>query len=324
MSKVFKTILLLALPASGKSEVRNFMSNIEAERLKEDFHIGENLQLDDFPYVHFMRRIDEELGDMGEERIFYPTNDDPFLDNRDWGTLICLLNQDYRNMMDRTVLNTESYSMNLFARIDGAASQVGIEPRIANLSEETILELSERLEEEAKEIVLNLENQYPEDFQDKTLIIECARGGPDGSEMPLTGGYGYQFSLPLFSDEILEDASILYIWVTPEESRRKNQERANPDDPGSNLFHGVPIRVMLGDYGCDDMSYLRETSEVKDTITVKKENKTYHVPIGVFDNRVDKTSFLRKEKSLWTQEEIAEMTKGIANATDTMWRNYKG
>jgi len=71
-NNVFKVVLLQALPASGKSEVRNFMANIEPERLKQEFHIGENLQLDDFPYVHMMRRIDNELQAMGHARVFYP------------------------------------------------------------------------------------------------------------------------------------------------------------------------------------------------------------------------------------------------------------
>ena len=34
--------------------------------------------------------------------------------------------------------------------------------------------------------------------------------------MPLTGSDGYQYSLPMFCPEILENAAILYIWVTPE------------------------------------------------------------------------------------------------------------
>ncbi len=37
-NNVFKVVLLQALPASGKSEVRNFMANIEPERLKKEFH----------------------------------------------------------------------------------------------------------------------------------------------------------------------------------------------------------------------------------------------------------------------------------------------
>ena len=42
-SVVFKTILLVALPASGKSEVRNLLAHMPAERLKNEFHIGESL-----------------------------------------------------------------------------------------------------------------------------------------------------------------------------------------------------------------------------------------------------------------------------------------
>ena len=82
-NNVFKVVLLQALPASGKSEVRNFMAHVEPGRLQEEFHIGENLQLDDFPYVHMMRRIDNELQAMGQERVFYP-GEEPFKDGRDW------------------------------------------------------------------------------------------------------------------------------------------------------------------------------------------------------------------------------------------------
>lgn len=67
-NNVFKVVLLQALPASGKSEVRNFMAHVEPERLQNEFHIGENLQLDDFPYVHMMRRIDEELAKLDKSR----------------------------------------------------------------------------------------------------------------------------------------------------------------------------------------------------------------------------------------------------------------
>lgn len=322
MSNIFKTVLLVALPASGKSEVRNFMANIDPEILRDDFHIGENLQLDDFPYVHFMRRIDDELRNQGKESIFYPSPDKPFYNNLDWGTVTNILNEDYHNMKVGEKVNTQSYALYLFERIDRAASLAGIEPRIASQDDDVIMKIADILEEEAKVIVSNLENQYTEEFHNRTVIIECARGGPDGAQLPLTGGYGYQYTLPTFSSEILDDAAILYIWVTPEESRRKNNERANPDDPSSNLFHGVPIDVMLGEYGCDDMAYLLEQTEVPDTITVEKEGQKWHVPIGIFDNRVDKTSFLREDKEKWDSKLIEEMTNSVKAATDAMWSHY--
>ena len=320
---VFKVVLLQALPASGKSEVRNFMANIAPERLQEEFHIGENLQLDDFPYVHMMRRIDNELQAMGHARVFYP-GEEPFIDGRDWGTLIALLNEDYHDLLSRNVQKPDSAAQLLFDRYDRAAQIAGLPPRLGLLPAEVRAELAKRLEDEARQMLNEKHAGYPDSFENKTIIIECARGGPDGSSMPLTGTNGYQYSLPMFCPEILRDAAILYIWVTPEESRRKNADRADPNDPGSNLHHGVPMAVMLGEYGCDDMEYLIHTAEVKDTVTVRAHGQTYHVPIGVFDNRVDKTSFLRGEPDTWDAEKVADVTAAIRAATDAMWRNYHG
>ena len=81
--KAFKTVLLLALPASGKSEVRNLMAHRDKMVLEQDFHIGENLQLDDFPYVNYRRRIDQELAKSGESRIYYKGDEGACCDGRD-------------------------------------------------------------------------------------------------------------------------------------------------------------------------------------------------------------------------------------------------
>ena len=321
-NKVFKTVLLLALPASGKSEVRHFMANIEPKRLEEEFHIGDNLQLDDYPYVYFMRCIDDEMVKLGKDPIFYP-GQNPFYDSRDWGTLCQLLNEDYHDLLNRKRITVDSAAIWLFDRIDAAAGIAGLKPRLAELDQKTRSTIAEKLEKEARKILNEKEAQIPDSFEGKTIVIECARGGPDGSAMPLSGEYGYQYSLAQFAPDLLEEAAILYIWVTPEESRRKNNERADPDDPGSNLFHGVPMSVMLGDYGCDDMQYLHEHSEKENTITVIKDGKTYYVPIGVFDNRVDKTSFLRGEPETWDSAKVDEMTVAVKEATDTMWTNYR-
>ena len=301
-NNVFKVVLLQALPASGKSEVRNFMAHVEGDRLRDEFH------------------IDNELQAMGESRIFYP-GEEPFTDGRDWGTLCNLLNEDYLDLMNRVVVKPDSAAEYLFARIDRAGEGAGIAPRLGLLKAEVRAWLAAILENEARAMLDEKQNAYPESFENKTVVIECARGGPDGSSMPLTGTFGYQYSLPMFCPEILENAAILYIWVTPEESRRKNADRADPNDPGSNLHHGVPMAVMLGDYGCDDMEYLVANSK-PNCVSFEAHGRHWDVPIGIFDNRVDKTSFLRGEPETWDADKVAEVTAAIRRATDNMFENY--
>lgn len=319
---VFNVLLLQALPASGKSEVRNFMANMDPEILRKEFHVGENLQLDDFPYVFFMRRIDQILESNNLPSLYYP-GENPFIDGRDWGTLSHLLNEDYHDLINRNVVTPASYAQYMFDRIDRASLMAGLAPRISQLDENVRKKLAEELEGLAKDMTLEKQNQYTESLEGKTIIIENSRGGKDGSSMPLTGTQGYQYSLPNYCPEILENAAILYIWVTPEESRRKNIARCNPDDPGSNLNHMTPESVMMFDYGCDDMIYLKEISEKPDTVTVVSQGKKYYVPIAVIDNRVDLTTMFRSTPDKWDQKAVESFTEVTRKATDTMWKNYK-
>ena len=315
---VFDVVLLLALPASGKSEVRNFMINMDPEVLKKDFHIGQNLQLDDFPYVHIKNLIEAELNKMG--KTLYSK---ACVGNGN-GVLIKLLNEDYYNLVSNNKERPESYARLMFERLDRAAKAVNDPFLLEELDKETYNKLAEALEDECKKQFEERLSFYPEDgiCDGKTIVIEMARGGKDGATMPLQDPMGYQYSVRQFCPEILEKAVILYIWVTPEESRRKNFERTDPNDPGSILNHGVPLQVMLDEYGCDDMLYLKETSEVEDTITITSEGKTYHLPIGVFDNRIDKTTHFRQDPSNWKQENIDDITVSIKEATDIMYKNY--
>ena len=318
MEKTFDIVLLLALPASGKSEVRRYLTNVPADSLRKDFHIGENLQLDDFPYVHLMRRIDDELEKLGAARIFFQSGAKPFIDPRDWGTLIHILNEDYYDLMKKNVVKTDSAGNLLVRRIDNAAEKSGIAPRLVKLDAKTLATVVTALEKEARALLDEKHAAYPAAFEGRTIVMEAARGGPDGSAMPLKAPFGYQYSLSQLAPEILERAVILYVWVTPEESRRKNAARTDPNDPGSILHHGVPIDVMMNDYGCDDMGWLEQNSEIPGTITVARDGKKYHLPIGRFDNRVDKTSFLREDKKLWPKEKVDAIHNGIKSATDKL------
>ncbi len=319
MKETFDIVLLLALPASGKSEVRRYLANVPGTELEKDFHIGDTLQLDDFPYVHMMRRADDELLRLSKARIFFQSGDKPFIDPKDWGTLVHLLNEDYRDLMKKNVTETASASELLMDRIDAAGEKAGIAPRLAGLDKITRAAVSATLEREARAMLKEKHAAYPSSFEGKTIVMEAARGGPQGSAMPLKAPFGYQYSLGQMDPEILAKAVILYVWVTPEESRRKNTARTNPDDPGSILHHGVPMDVMLNDYGCDDMEWLEHNSDVPGTIAVTSGGKKFHLPIGRFDNRVDTTSFLRAPKPEWPAPRVAAVRAGIKAATDKLY-----
>lgn len=314
MAKTLDTILLLALPASGKSEVRKFLASHNAEECRDLFFMGDTVQLDDYPYVHLMRRIDDECERLQAGRPFFHAGDRPFKDTRDWLTLIELLNEDYAALHRPAYARPAACAPHLFARIEAAAAKHGVPARIAALPAGVQGALADALEAEATGIVDDLIAAIPATLEGRTIVIEFARGGPDGTTPPLPDPLGYQASLARLAPDLLERAAILYIWVTPEESRRKNYERTDPNDPGSILNHGVPIAVMLGDYGCDDMAHLVDASDRPDTVKVQAHGRTFHVPVARFDNRVDRTTFVRGDQAGWDPAKVQALRDGLKGA----------
>jgi hypothetical protein len=318
MSRLLDTILLTALPASGKSEVRRYLDRLDARAVADDFHMGPTVQLDDYPYVHLMRRISQEMREAGAAPLFFPSNDQPFSESKDWGTLIELVNEDYRDLHDRPRIEPASAAAWLFDRFDAARSRVGADPALGKLPATLRERLASALEVEARELLAEKLRGIPESLEGRTIVIEFARGGPQGSSLPLAPPYGYAYSFSRLSDEILENAAVLYIWVTPEESRRKNEERAKPGPEGdaSILHHGVPIAVMLGDYGTDDMGWLIEQSDRPDTVRVETRGNTFHLPVARFDNRTDLTTFVREDPARWPEASVkaihAELRRAFA------------
>jgi hypothetical protein len=318
MADVLETVLLLALPASGKSEVRKYLAQLSPEECRRDFHMGETVQLDDYPYVHLMRRIDDELALLAEPRLFFQSPQHPFQNGWDWGTLIHLVNEDYDDLVARRVRTPASAAAHLFERLDAAAAKVGLPPRLARLDAGVRERLAARLEADCQRQLREKHEGYPDTLAGKTLVIEFARGGAQGSALPLAAPYGYRYSIGQLSPTLLDKATVLYVWVTPEESRRKNEERARPGADGSILHHGVPIAVMLGDYGCDDMDWLEANSQRPGTIAIEAHGRTYHLPLGRFDNRVDKTSFIRDDAATWRPADVQAVHQGLKQALDAL------
>ena len=318
MSRHIDTLLLLALPASGKSEARRYLASLTPEQCHAQFGIGQTVQLDDFPYVHIMRRVSDELTARGHQGLFFVSPALPFRNPIDWLTLIELVNEDYDDLVKKNRPAPESAALWLFDRIDAARVRAGGQPVIGTLDASLRREIAGPIEKEARKLLDDKVAEVPDTLEGKTVVIEFARGCADGQVMPIPHPYGYQASLAQLSPAILAKASILYIWVTPEESRRKNAARTDPNDPGSILHHGVPLAVMYGDYGCDDMAWLLEHSGRPDTVRVERDGKDYHLALGRFDNRVDKTSFIREEPSQWSAADVAALQKGMREAFDQL------
>ena len=320
MNRPLDILLLLALPASGKSEVRKYLASQPEDVARRDFHLGPTVQLDDYPYVHMMRRISAELRGLGRDGVFFATSDQPMQEPLDWGTLIELVNEDHADLYARPALRSVSSAADwIMERFDAARRKVGAEPALGRLPAGVRAAVANAIETEARQL---LEDKLtgipasPADLRGKTIVIEFARGGPQGATPPLPAPLGYQYSLGRLSDAILARTAVLYVWVTPDESRRKNEERAKPGPEGdaSILHHGVPIAVMLGDYGTDDMEHLIETSDRPDTVRVQARGKTFHLPVARFDNRVDKTSFVRAGRSTWAAEDVRALHDGLRDA----------
>lgn len=318
MAEKFHTLLLLALPASGKSEVRKFLTNTTPDL----FHMGPTIQLDDYPYVHLQIRVDEEVEKLGFSRLYHDEDGGPFRAGTDWGALIRLLNEDYAEVLSGKAENPPFAARRLFQRFDDASERAGGPRRIAELPAEVQSIVEAKLEDEARAHFAEKAAQIPASLDGHTIVIEFARGGPEGASKPLPLNYGYAGSLRHMDRQILEQAAVLYIWVSPEESRRKNRERARPDGAGSILFHGTPERVMFEEYGTDDMEYLLNTSPKPDTIQIDAEGGSILIPTVRFDNREDLTTFVRGDANGWAKADVDKLYGGIRDACDRLWTAY--
>jgi len=307
-------LLLLALPASGKSEARTYLASLSPQECEQHFGIGHTVQLDDFPYVHLMRRISDELTDRGHEGAYFRSPALPFREPLDWGTLIELVNEDYRDLVAGHRPSPESAAGWTFDRFDRARGLVGAPPVFAGMDPRLRTELESALEQECRDLLVKKNAEHPDTLEGKTVVIEFARGGADQSPLPLPAPYGYRYSLAQLAPEILDKAAILYIWVTPEESRRKNLERTDPDDPGSILNHGVPNAVMYGDYGCDDMQWLLDSSGRANAVKVERDGRDWLLPVGRFDNREDLTTFVRDDLGEWKPADVERLRVGMEAA----------
>ena len=92
------TLLLVGLPASGKSVLGRLLTASSDDLPELGVRFGPALHLDDYLYVRIMWRICETLHDRGHQPLFLEPDGLRFLDPREWGTLVNLLNEEYADL----------------------------------------------------------------------------------------------------------------------------------------------------------------------------------------------------------------------------------
>jgi len=114
-----------------------------------------------------------------------------------------------------------------------------------------------------------------ENANEYTVFIEFSRGKQHG---------GYRRAYPLLGKNILEEAALMYVNVSWEESLRKNRQRFNPQKPDSILEHGIPDKKLEFMYsGCD---FADVSKADPDYILINNQK----IPYCIFENEDDVTS----------------------------------
>ena len=68
-SEIFDTLILIGRPASGKSEIIDYLSSLNSEDRRRRFHLGELCVVDDFPMLWAWFEEDRLLSELGKPRL---------------------------------------------------------------------------------------------------------------------------------------------------------------------------------------------------------------------------------------------------------------
>jgi len=96
MKELFDKIILLGRPASGKSEVINYIKNTPDDERRKRFHIGKLVEIDDFPMLWTWFEEDDILEKVFKAPRLHSTSDGYFLHEYLWHLLIERISLDYK------------------------------------------------------------------------------------------------------------------------------------------------------------------------------------------------------------------------------------
>lgn len=95
MKQLFEKIILLGRPASGKSEVINYLKNTPDNERKDRFHIGKLVEIDDFPMLWSWFEEDDILEKKFGKPRLHSDSEGYFKEEYLWHLLIERISFDY-------------------------------------------------------------------------------------------------------------------------------------------------------------------------------------------------------------------------------------
>ena len=93
-SNSFQILFLIGRPAAGKSEIIAFLRSLPLAERERRFHIGEFVEIDDFPMIWSWFEEDDILSRLGKPRL-HTDSEDNFTENYLWDVLIERLELEY-------------------------------------------------------------------------------------------------------------------------------------------------------------------------------------------------------------------------------------
>jgi hypothetical protein len=134
-SNHFDVLILIARPASGKSEIIDYLKNVPDDERAARFHVGRLREIDDFPMLWAWFEEDEILEALGHPRL-HSTPDEYFLDDVLWHVLIRRISLKYDKLRrDVPDLHEQHTALIEFSR---GAESGGYREAFQHLSEEIL------------------------------------------------------------------------------------------------------------------------------------------------------------------------------------------
>jgi hypothetical protein len=135
----FQILALIGRPASGKSEILDYLRGVSPRERRECFHLGELRILDDFPLLWAWLEEDQLLAELGHPRL-HTTSEGYFLADYLWDLLIRRLGLEYAKMIrEESDLHERNTVLLEFSR---GSEHGGYARAFANLPEDVVGKLS--------------------------------------------------------------------------------------------------------------------------------------------------------------------------------------